>query len=107
MSAMSEACPMCGTPTNENVQTVNTSSKNETEKCEQTSNVSILKSGKRVYWGVAAVLTILFIVYVGYKISNRQNENKENVTGIQQTNNEQRDTLKREIPIKNTETIKN
>ncbi|WP_368107140.1 hypothetical protein [Bacteroides nordii] len=106
MSAMSEACPMCGTPTNENVQTVNTSSKNETEKCEQTSNVSILKSGKRVYWGVAAVLTILFIVYVGYKISNRQNENKENVTGIQQTNNEQRDTLKREIPIKNTETIK-
>ena len=40
MSAMSEACPMCGTPTNENVQTANTSSKNETEKCEQTSNVS-------------------------------------------------------------------
>lgn len=106
MSAMSEACPMCGTPTNENVQTANTSSKNETEKCEQTSNVSILKSGKRVYWGVAAVLTILFIVYVGYKISNRQNENKENVTGIQQTNNGQRDTLKREIPIKNTETIR-
>ena len=106
MSAMSEACPMCGTPTNENTQAANTSSKNETEKCKQTSNVSILKSGKRVYWGVAAVLTILFIVYVGYKISNRQNENKENVTGIQQTNNEQRDTLKREIPIKNTETIK-
>ena len=106
MSAMSEACPMCGTPTNENTQAANISSKNETEKCKQTSNVSILKSGKRVYWGVAAVLTILFIVYVGYKISNRQNENKENVTGIQQTNNEQRDTLKREIPIKNTETIK-
>lgn len=77
MSAMSEACPMCGTPTNENVQTTNTSSKNETEKCEQTSNVSILKSGKRVYWGVAAVLTILFIVYVGYKVGNRQNENKK------------------------------
>jgi hypothetical protein len=106
MSAMSEACPMCGTPTNENVQTTNTSSKNETEKCEQTSNVSILKSGKRVYWGVAAVLTILFIVYVGYKVGNRQNENKKNVTGIQQTNNEQRDTFKREIPIKNTETKK-
>ena len=106
MSAMSEACPMCGTPTNENTQAANTSSKNETEKCKQTSNVSILKSGKRVYWGVAAVLTILFIVYVGYKISNRQNENKENVTGIQQTNNEQRDTFKREIPIKNTETKK-
>lgn len=106
MSAMSEACPMCGTPTNENTQAANTSSKNETEKCKQTSNVSILKSGKRVYWGVAAVLTILFIVYVGYKVGNRQNENKENVTGIQQTNNEQRDTLKREIPIKNTETIK-
>lgn len=106
MSAMSEACPMCGTPTNENTQAANISSKNETEKCKQTSNVSILKSGKRVYWGVAAVLTILFIVYVGYKISNRQNENKENVTGIQQTNNEQRDTFKREIPIKNTETIK-
>ena len=106
MSAMSEACPMCGTPTNENVQTANTSSKNETEKCKQISNISILKSDKRVYWGVAAVLTILFIVYVGYKVGNRQNENKENVTGIQQTNNEQRDTLKREIPIKNTETIK-
>lgn len=107
MSAMSEACPMCGTPTNENTQAANTSSKNETEKCEQTFNVSILKSGKRVYWGVAAVLTILFIVYVGYKVGNRQNENKENVTGIQQTNNEQRDTFKREIPIKNTETKKN
>ncbi|WP_225659542.1 hypothetical protein [Bacteroides thetaiotaomicron] len=106
MSAMSEACPMCGTPTNENTQAANTSSKNETEKCEQTFNVSILKSGKRVYWGVAAVLTILFIVYVGYKVGNRQNENKENVTGIQQTNNEQRDTFKREIPIKNTETKK-
>ena len=106
MSAMSEACPMCGTPTNENTQAANTSSKNETEKCKQTSNVSILKSGKRVYWGVAAVLTILFIVYVGYKVGNRQNENEENVTGIQQTNNEQHDTLKREIPIKNTETIK-
>ncbi|MFS3036911.1 hypothetical protein AAH043_02705 [Bacteroides nordii] len=106
MSAMSEACPMCGTPTNENVQTANTSSKNETEKCKQISNISILKSDKRVYWGVAAVLTILFIVYVGYKVGNRQNENKENVTGIQQTNNEQRDTFKREIPIKNTETKK-
>lgn len=69
MSAMSEACPMCGTPTNENVQMANTSSKNETEKCEQTSNVSILKSGKRVYWGIAAVLTILFIVYVGSLVS--------------------------------------
>lgn len=106
MSAMSEACPMCGTPTNENAQTANTSSKNETDKYEQTPNVSIFKSDKRVYWGVAAVLTILFIVYVGYKISDRQNENKENTTGIQQTNNEQRDTFKREIPIKNTETIK-
>lgn len=47
-----------------------------------------------------------FIVYVGYKVGNRQNENKKNVTGIQQTNNEQRDTFKREIPIKNTETKK-
>lgn len=106
MSPMSEACPMCGTPTNENAQTANTSPKNETEKYEQTSNVSILKSDKRVYWGVAAVLTILFIVYVGYNIGNRQDKGKESVTSIQQTNNEQRDTFKREIPIKNTETIK-
>lgn len=106
MSPMSEACPMCGTPTNENVQTANTSPKNESEKYEQTSNVSILKSDKRVYWGVAAVLTVLFIVYVGYNIGNRQDKGKESVTSIQQTNNEQRDTLKREIPIKNTETIK-
>ena len=88
MSPMSEACPMCGTPTNENAQTANTSPKNETEKYEQTSNVSILKSDKRVYWGVAAVLTILFIVYVGYNIGNRQDKGKESVTSIQQTNND-------------------
>ncbi len=93
MSAMSEACPMCGTPTNENAQTANTSSKNETEKCEQTFNVSILKSGKRVYWGVAAVLTILFIVYVGYKVGNRQDKSKEVVTNVRQVNGEQHDAL--------------
>lgn len=100
MSPMSEACPMCGTPTNEDAHTVNSSPKNETEKYEQIPNVSIFKNGKRVHWGVAAVLTILFIVYVGYNIGNRQDKGKENVTSIQQTNSEQRDTFKREIPLK-------
>ena len=83
MSAMSEACPMCGTPTNENVQTANTSSKNETEKCEQTSNVSILKSGKRVYWEISCtVLTILTLYILDIRLFNRQNENKESITGV-------------------------
>lgn len=106
MSPISEACPMCGTPTNEDAHTINSSPKNETEKYEQIPNVSIFKNGKRVHWGVAAVLTILFIVYVGYNIGNRQDKGKENVTSIQQTNSEQRDTFKREIPLKRTETIK-
>lgn len=106
MSSMSEACPMCGTPTNEDAHTVNSSPKNETEKYEQIPNVSIFKNGKGVYWGVAAVLTVLFIVYIGYKVGNRQDKSKESVTSIQQTNSEQRDTFKREIPLKRTETIK-
>ena len=76
MSPMSEACPMCGTPTNEDAHTVNSSPKNETEKNEQIPNVSIFKNGKRVYWGVAAVLTILFIVYVGCKVGNSQDKSK-------------------------------
>lgn len=90
---MSEACPMCGTPTNEDAHTVNSSPKNETEKYEQIPNVSILKNGKRVYWGVAAVLTILFIVYVGCKVGNRQDRSKEVVTNVQQVNGEQHDAL--------------
>lgn len=106
MSSMSEACPMCGTPTNEDAHTVNSSPKNETEKYEQIPNVSIFKNGKGVYWDVAAVLTVLFIVYIGYKVGNRQDKSKESVTSIQQTNSEQRDTFKREIPLKRTETIK-
>ena len=44
-------------------------------------------------------------MYVGYNIGNCQDKGKENVTSIQQTNSEQRDTFKREIP-KRTETIK-
>ena len=93
MSPMSEACPMCGTPTNEDAHTVNSSPKNETEKYEQIPNVSIFKNGKRVYWGVAAVLTILFIVYVGCKVGNRQDKSKEVVTNVQQVNGEQHDAL--------------
>ena len=45
-------------------------------------------------------------MYVGYNIGNRQDKSKESVTSIQQTNSEQRDTFKREIPLKRTETIK-
>lgn len=93
MSPMSEACPMCGAPTNENTQTANASPKNKTEQYEQISNLSILKSDKRVYWGVAAVLTILFIVYVGCKVGNRQDKSKEVVTNVQQVNSEQHDAL--------------
>lgn len=76
MSPMSEACPMCGTPTN-----------------KQIFNISILKCCKRKYWGIAMVLIILFILYVGYKFGNHQDKSNEVVTNVQQVKDEQHKAL--------------
>ena len=76
MSLMSEACPMCGTPTNKRI-----------------FNISILKCGKRIYWSIAVVLTILFIVCVGYKVGNHQNKSKEVMTNVQQVKDKQHKAL--------------
>ena len=93
MSPMSEACPMCGTPTNEDAHTVNLHPRMKQRKTSKYPMFQFSKMAKRVYWGVAAVLTILFIVYVGCKVGNRQDKSKEVVTNVQQVNGEQHDAL--------------
>mgnify|MGYP002444278157 FL=1 len=76
-------------------------------KQRNTSKYPMLQFSKmaKEYIGVLLRFLLSYLLYVGYNIGNCQDKGKENVTSIQQTNSEQRDTFKREIP-KRTETIK-
>lgn len=76
MSALSEACPVCGTYTNDSKNSEDTSSINEVEECGQASNVknetSSLRKYKKLFGATILVFVFLSIVYMSFRSCNNQ-----------------------------------